>query len=89
MGDNTVQHTGIMLFNDILDDNKGRLGTDVIGDYYMIDLQDATITIGDDCNYWVFEEFAMANVAFGKFNSFSEYKATICELIDIYGEVVK
>ena len=89
MGDNTVQHTGIMLFNDIFDDNKGRLVTDVIGDYYMIDLQEATITIGDDCNYWVFEIMWDQPVRFGKFNSFSEYKATICELIDIYGEVVK
>ena len=79
MNDNTVQHTGIMLFNDIFDDNKGKL----IGELYVIEFGDVTVTITDDCAYWLYDGATMGPQFM--FESFAEYKAMMDIFASLYG----
>ena len=80
MTTNTVEHTGIMLFNDIVDDNKGKL----LGELYVIEFGDVTVTINDDCAYWLYDGATMGPQFM--FKSFSEYKAMMDIFTSLYGE---
>ena len=80
MTTNTVEHTGIMLFNDIFDDNKGKL----FGELYVIEFGDVTVTITDDCAYWLYDGVTMGPQFM--FESFAEYKAMMDIFSGLYGE---
>lgn len=68
------------LFTDIVKDNKGEF----FGELYVIKFGDVTVTITDDCAYWLYDGATMGPQFM--FESFAEYKAMMDVFASLYGE---
>jgi len=68
------------LFTNIVKDNKGEF----IGELYVIEFGDVTVTITDDCAYWLYDGATMGPQFM--FESFAEYTAMMDIFTSLYGE---